>query len=143
MLKRFCLAVALTLATVSAVLADTYVKPHYRNGRYIGGHYRSSPNNTVRDNFSYYGNTNPYTGKVGTNRYYNSPSSEWYSPSRSYSYGDGYSYSYGGGYSGGSDAYGYGSYGSSGSYGTSTYGSTSQPRVYYSPKVGSYYRPRR
>jgi len=32
------------------------------------GHYRSSPNSTQRDNYSTYGNTNPYTGQRGTKR---------------------------------------------------------------------------
>ncbi len=30
---------------------------------------KSSPNATVRDNFSTYGNKNPYTGKAGTKHY--------------------------------------------------------------------------
>ncbi len=51
------------------------------NGTYVQGHYRSDSNNTVRDNYSYKDNTNPYTGSTGTNKYYNSPSSEYYNGS--------------------------------------------------------------
>ena len=41
-------------------------------------YYRSSPNNTVRDNFSYKGNVNPYTGAVGTNTYIHDKTSLYY-----------------------------------------------------------------
>ena len=59
----------------SPLLADTYVNGYYRsNGTYVDSHYRSSPNSTVTDNWSYKGNTNPYTGETGSNSYdsYNS-----------------------------------------------------------------------
>ena len=46
--------------------ADVYVRGYTRsNGTYVQGHYRSSPNSTVTDNYSYCGNVNPHTGKVG------------------------------------------------------------------------------
>lgn len=46
---------------------DTYVNGYYRkNGTYVQPHYRSAPNSTKLDNYSTYGNTNPYTGKQGT-----------------------------------------------------------------------------
>ena len=49
--------------------AQVYVNGYTRsNGTYVPGHYRSSPNSTQRDNYSAYGNANPYTGKRGTNR---------------------------------------------------------------------------
>ena len=51
------------------------------NGTYVQPYYRSDRNSTVKDNYSYYGNTNPYTSKVGTNKYYDSPSSDYYKPS--------------------------------------------------------------
>jgi hypothetical protein len=62
-------AVALGIAFSWQSLADQYVHGYYRsNGTYVRPYYRSSPNGTVQDNFSYRGNINPYTGKVGTNR---------------------------------------------------------------------------
>ncbi len=54
-----------------------------KNGTYVSGYYRSDPNNTVTDNYSYKGNTNPYTGKKGTNYYRNDPSSAYYGTSSS------------------------------------------------------------
>ena len=48
------------------------------DGTYVQGYERSNPNSTVRDNYDYKGNTNPYTGATGDNYYRNSPSSEYY-----------------------------------------------------------------
>ena len=49
--------------------AQVYVNGYTRsNGTYVPGHYRSSPNSNQRDNYSTYGNTNPYTGQRGTKR---------------------------------------------------------------------------
>ena len=72
------LVLALVLVFSSLAYAD-WVNGYTRsNGTYVSGYNRSSPNNTVRDNYSYKGNTNPYTGAVGTDYYRNSPSSEYY-----------------------------------------------------------------
>ncbi len=50
-----------------AMAKDVYVDGYYRNdGTYVKPHYMSSPNNTRNDNFSTYGNVNPYTGERGT-----------------------------------------------------------------------------
>lgn len=52
------------------LLADQYVHGYTRsNGTHVDGYYRSSPNNTVGDNFSTKGNVNPYTGQEGTKTY--------------------------------------------------------------------------
>jgi hypothetical protein len=46
---------------------SVYVNGYYRNdGTYVQGHYRTAPNSTRTDNYSYRGNVNPYTRKVGT-----------------------------------------------------------------------------
>src|SRR6266403_6272983 len=59
--------------------AAQYVHGYTRsNGTYVGPYYRSSPNGTVTDNFSYRGNVNPYTGAVGTNRYIHDKTSPYY-----------------------------------------------------------------
>ena len=51
------------------IYADVYVKGHYRsNGTWVRPHYRSNPNSIKSDNWSTQGNTNPYTGKVGTEK---------------------------------------------------------------------------
>lgn len=47
--------------------AQTYVQPHVRkDGTYVEGHMRSSPNSSRQDNYSTQGNYNPYTGEKGT-----------------------------------------------------------------------------
>ncbi len=80
MRKLIALMLAVLFLTSTLAFAG-YVKGYYRsNGTYVQGHYRSDPNSTVRDNYSYKGSTNPYTGKTGTNKYKNSPSSEYYDP---------------------------------------------------------------
>src|ERR1700726_2651261 len=59
--------------------ADQFVHGYMRsNGTYVSPYYRSSPNGTVTDNFSYRGNVNPYTGAVGTNRYIHDKTSPYY-----------------------------------------------------------------
>lgn len=50
----------------SIVVADQYVRGYTRkDGTYVEGHYRSSPNKFKFDNYSSHGNTNPYNGKKG------------------------------------------------------------------------------
>jgi hypothetical protein len=62
-----CCAAALVAFPAGEAAAQTHVKGYYKsNGTYVAPHYRSKPNNTQRDNYSTYGNYNPYTGKKGT-----------------------------------------------------------------------------
>jgi len=66
-MKKLLLIIILAFFTISSVLADTWVSGYTRSdGTYVKGHYRSSPNSLKKDNWSTYGNTNPYTGKKGT-----------------------------------------------------------------------------
>ena len=66
-----------TIFTTIAVLflsftasASCFVSGYTKsNGTYVPGYYRSCPNSTVTDNYSYQGNINPYTGKRGYNSY--------------------------------------------------------------------------
>jgi hypothetical protein len=58
--------------------AQTYVDSYTRkDGTYVPGHYRSSPDDSRSNNYSTQGNVNPYTGRQGTvNPYgqgYNTP----------------------------------------------------------------------
>lgn len=67
-MKRVLLAILMAVM-VMPVFADTYVKGYTRkDGTYVQGHYRSDPNQYRYDNYSSQGNTNPYTGKNGTQR---------------------------------------------------------------------------
>ena len=78
LLKVFFISLALVFSTY-AVAKDVWVNGYTRSdGTQVRGHYRSAPNNTVRDNYSYRGNRNPYTGNTGSNSYRNSPSSQYY-----------------------------------------------------------------
>lgn len=76
------IATLVLLAFVTSVFAATWVNGYLRkDGTYVSGYWRSDPNDTVRDNFSYKGNLNPYTGKKGTKPYRDNPTSEYYDPS--------------------------------------------------------------
>jgi hypothetical protein len=77
-LRLLALAIALAGITLTATATD-YVRGYTRrDGTYVSPHYRSSANSTVRDNWSYRGNTNPYSGSTGGSYYRSSPSSEYY-----------------------------------------------------------------
>lgn len=68
------------LIMMNTVAADTYVNGYTReNGTRVEGHYRSEQNDTAKDNWSYSGNVNPYTGKVGTSEHlqYDEPSNDY------------------------------------------------------------------
>ncbi len=63
------LAVVLASFTVVSFAKDTNVKGHYRSdGTYVQPHTRSEPNKSYNDNWSTSPNTNPNTGKQGTNQ---------------------------------------------------------------------------
>lgn len=74
---RRLIAVAAAIAATIAVgnnvsQAQEYVSGYYRsNGTYVQPYMRSSPDNSVYNNYSYKGNLNPYTGQVGSNSYGN------------------------------------------------------------------------
>ncbi|ABP60020.1 hypothetical protein Ent638_1339 [Enterobacter sp. 638] len=57
--------------------SNVHVNGYFRsNGTYVQPHYRSAPDHNFYNNWSTKGNTNPYTGKIGTKE----------SPTNSYSY---------------------------------------------------------
>lgn len=48
-------------------VGDHYVDGYYRaDGTYVQGHFRTNPDDSFWNNYSSYGNVNPYTGAVGT-----------------------------------------------------------------------------
>jgi hypothetical protein len=80
-MKNLFFTIALVFTTKFAIgQSNIKVRGYYRsNGTYVQPHYRTSPNNTVYDNWSTYPNVNPYNGNVGTkvypnNSYNNTPS---------------------------------------------------------------------
>ncbi|MFW9874931.1 MAG: hypothetical protein ACFFG0_17630 [Candidatus Thorarchaeota archaeon] len=55
------------LLSVSISFAEVRVRGYHRkDGTYVKPHYRTNPNNTIRDNYSTWPNVNPHTGKQGT-----------------------------------------------------------------------------
>jgi hypothetical protein len=50
------------------------VRPHIRyNGTVVKPHFRTSPNATIKDNWSTRPNINPFTGKSGTRNPFSAP----------------------------------------------------------------------
>lgn len=76
MWKIITAAVLVASIAVGPIAAQTTnVKPYVRkDGTFVQGHQRSSSNNTAVDNYSSQGNSNPYTGKSGTQDPYRMPS---------------------------------------------------------------------
>jgi hypothetical protein len=63
-MRSLLLAAALLVLPVIA-LAQVWVNPYVRrDGATVPGHYRSQPDGIRENNYSYPGNTNPYTGRV-------------------------------------------------------------------------------
>lgn len=66
-MRSFIVLAALILVSGFAEAKDTYVHGYTKsNGTYVEPHYRTAPDNTMMNNYSTQGNTNPYTGKAGT-----------------------------------------------------------------------------
>lgn len=64
-MKNFFTLILLFICA-SVFAKDVYVKGYTRSdGTYVAPHYRTSPDSTDLNNYSYSGNINPYTGKVG------------------------------------------------------------------------------
>ncbi len=81
-MKNLLLVAAFLLTGYFGFSQQVYVNGYTKsNGTYVQGHYRTSPNSTVNDNWSTSGNVNPYTGKTGTK-----PRANTYSTPKTYSY---------------------------------------------------------
>jgi hypothetical protein len=64
---RIIILAVLNILFIQDICAQVRVSGYFRkNGTYVEPHYRSSPNSSPFDNYSFPGNTNPYTGKVST-----------------------------------------------------------------------------
>ena len=62
---RIGLVVALLVTFSMSAAAQTHVRSYTRqDGTYVQGHWRSSPDHSPYNNYSYPGNTNPYTGQT-------------------------------------------------------------------------------
>jgi hypothetical protein len=59
--------VTVAISVPSSVEARVSVRGYYKsNGTYVQPHYRTSPDGYKSNNWSYKGNVNPYSGRVGT-----------------------------------------------------------------------------
>lgn len=66
-MRKLLLGVVALLTLAGPVAAQVYVSPYVKkDGTFVQGHYRSSPNSTTTDNYSVRPNVNPYTGQQGT-----------------------------------------------------------------------------
>ncbi len=66
-MKKGGLLLFLMLTWLIESVAQVYVDGYYRkDGTYVQPHYRSNPDGNPYNNWSFPGNTNPYTGKVAT-----------------------------------------------------------------------------
>jgi hypothetical protein len=80
-LSALFMALGLTLS--AGAFADTYVDGYFkRDGTYVPGHYRSSPNSSNWDNYSSQGNRNPYSGSEGSRARDYSPGANNYGSGR-------------------------------------------------------------
>ena len=68
-MKKIFIFIFITLISITSVEArDVAVRGYTKdNGTYVEPHYRSSHNQYKNDNWSTSGNSNPYTGKSGSN----------------------------------------------------------------------------
>jgi len=69
-MKKILLVIAVMIlicVVVGIALArDVYVRGYYRSdGTYVKPHYRTAPDNNPWNNYSTWGNVNPYTGERG------------------------------------------------------------------------------
>lgn len=61
------LVIALALISGTAIAADERVEGYMRrDGTYVQPSHRTTPDNSLHNNYSTQGNTNPYTGREGT-----------------------------------------------------------------------------
>ena len=68
MYLKLILTTIATLFLSFSVSASCFVNGYYKsNGTYVQGYYKSCPNSTKSDNYSTWGNTNPYTNEKGYN----------------------------------------------------------------------------
>lgn len=86
-MRKFVFVAILTILA-SMAYGQTYVNGYFKSdGTYVQGHYKTTPNNTVWDNYSTVGNVNPYTSQVGTVQpttfYYSVPSATAYTNTNS------------------------------------------------------------
>lgn len=75
--KKVMLVLGFVLISGSTTAVADHVNGYTKkDGTYVQPYERSHANSTQKDNYSYDGNTNPYTGKTGHNREYDAYGNE-------------------------------------------------------------------
>ena len=70
-MMAICLIVVALLSLGGIANAAVYVGGYTKsNGTYVAPHYRSDPDGYSGNNWSTYPNINPYTGKMGTKKFW-------------------------------------------------------------------------
>ena len=65
MLPRLLIGLLCSLLLATSALAGVRVRGYVRkDGTYVQPHYRTAPDSTPRNNYSYPGNFNPNTGRI-------------------------------------------------------------------------------
>ena len=68
-MRKLLISAILLASSVASVQADVWINGYYNSyGTWVQGHYRSSPDSSFSNNYSSWGNTNPYTGRRGYKR---------------------------------------------------------------------------
>lgn len=66
-MKRILIFSVVLVGLAASAMASEYVNGYTRkDGTYVQGHIRSSPDKSYNNNYSTQGNYNPYSGKQGT-----------------------------------------------------------------------------
>lgn len=83
---KFAMLLAMSfMMSATAFAGDTVVNGYYRsNGAYVQPYHRTTPDNTINNNYGTQGNQNPYTNQYGT-----VPQNP-YQPQGAYNQGNGY-----------------------------------------------------
>ena len=65
-MKKLIILAFLFVSSIASAQAAGWVNGYYRSsGTWVPGHYRTSPDSSFSNNYSSWGNTNPYTGQRG------------------------------------------------------------------------------
>ena len=68
-MKKLIISAFLLVASVVSAQANVWVNGYYNSyGTFVPGHYRTSPDSSFSNNYSSWGNINPYTGRKGYKR---------------------------------------------------------------------------
>lgn len=66
-MKKIVFTIVGLLLAAEVFAGTTYVNPYVRrDGTFVQGHYRTTPDSSIYNNWSTRGNVNPYTGEAGT-----------------------------------------------------------------------------